>query len=175
MIALRLSWLFARSAAAGMIVALVLAAAVPIVFGGRTFTVMSGSMEPNVSTGDLVLTVPISPGEAKSGDIVTFTDPSNNGRLLTHRVATSRRDGQQYRFVTKGDANSNAERWAVPADGRVGRVVMKMPKLGYVMALSRKPEARVALIALPALLLAGFALAAIWRKEEEAADAPAAA
>jgi signal peptidase I len=175
MIALRLSWLFARSAAAGAIVALVLAAAVPVVFGGRTFTVMSGSMEPNVSTGDMVLTVPIAPGEAASGDIVTFTDPSpsGHGRLLTHRVARSARRGETYSFVTKGDANTNVERWTVPADGRIGRVVMRIPKLGYAMAISRKPAARVALVALPALLLAGFALAAIWRKEEEDAPAPA--
>jgi signal peptidase len=138
---------------------------------------MSGSMEPNVSTGDLVVTLPISPGEAKSGDIVTFTDPEGTGKLITHRVASVRPDGDQYRFVTKGDANSNVERWGIPADGRVGHVVMKMPKLGYVMALSRQPGARVALIVLPALLLAGFALAAIWRKpdEEEAADAAATA
>jgi signal peptidase len=174
MIALRLTWLFARSAAAGMIVALVLAAAVPVVLGGRTFTVMSGSMEPNVSTGDLVITFPISPGEATTGDIVTFKDPSGSGRLLTHRVATSSRDGDKYRFITKGDANTNVERWVVPADGRVGRVFMKMPKLGYAMAMTRRPAARVALIALPALLLAGFALAAIRRKEEEEpADAAA--
>lgn len=173
MIALRLSWLFARSAAAGMIVAFVLAAAVPVVFGGRTFTVMSGSMEPNVSTGDLVVTMPITPGKAETGDIVTFNDPSGSGRLLTHRVARSARQGSNYRFVTKGDANTNVERWTVPADGRIGRVVMRMPKLGYVMALSKKPAGRVALVALPALLLAGFALAAIWRKEGE--DAPATA
>lgn len=177
MIALKLSWLFARSAAAGMIVALVLAAAVPVVFGGRTFTVMSGSMEPNVSTGDLVLTMPISPGEAKTGDIVTFNDPSGSGKLLTHRIATSKRSGDNYDFVTKGDANTNVERWSVPADGNVGHVVMRMPKLGYAMSLTKSPAARVGLIALPALLLAGFALVAIWRKEEnieEAADAAAA-
>ena len=172
--AVRLSWLFARSAAVGAIVALVLTAAVPVVFGGRTFTVMSGSMEPNVSTGDLVVTLPIAPGDAGTGDIVTFNDPSGSGKLLTHRVATARLKGDTFHFATKGDANTNVERWTVPADGRVGRVVMRMPKLGYAMALSRRPAARVALIVLPALLLAGFALAAIWRKEEEGtADATA--
>ena len=177
MIALKLTWRFARSAAAGMIVALVLAAAVPIVFGGRTFTVMSGSMEPNVSTGDLVVTLPIAPGEAEGGDIVTFVDPSGSGKLLTHRVATLRRQGEEYSFVTKGDANTNVERWSVPADGSIGHVVMRMPKLGYAMSFTKSPAARIALIALPALLLAGFALAAIWRKEEhteEAGDAVAA-
>jgi signal peptidase len=122
------------------------------------------------------MTVPIAPGEATTGDIVTFSDPSQKGRLLTHRVASRTRRGEQYSFVTKGDANTNVERWSVPADGRIGRVVRHVPKLGYAMALTRRPEGRVALIALPALLLAGFALSAIWKTredEEEMADAPA--
>ena len=170
MIAVRLSWRFMRSAAASMIVALVFVAAVPTVFGGRTFTVMSGSMEPNISTGDLVVTMPIGPRQAATGDVVTFTDPAGTGRLLTHRVASSRLQGSEYHFVTKGDANSNVERWEIPADGRVGHVVMKMPKLGYAMAISRKPAGQIALIALPALLLAGFTLRAIWRREEVAPD-----
>lgn len=168
MTALRHSLCFARSAAAGMIVALVLAAAVPVVFGGRTFTVMSGSMEPNVGTGDLVLTLPIRPGEAASGDVITFQAPGGDGRLLTHRVASSMREGGDYRFVTKGDANTGVERWAVPADGRIGRVVARVPKAGYALALTRSPAARLALITLPVLLLGGFALASIWRRKEPA-------
>lgn len=166
MTALRLSWLFARSAAVGTIVALVLTAAVPVVLGGRSFTVMSGSMEPNVATGDLVLTIPLSPGDASVGDIVTFPDPAHKGRLLTHRVANSMRHGDAYRFVTKGDANTGVERWSVAADGRIGRVLLRVPKLGYALAPMRNPAARLALITLPALLLGGFALAAIWRRKE---------
>lgn len=136
---------------------------------------MSGSMEPNISTGDLVITMPVAPREAATGDVVTFNDPEQSGRLLTHRVASSAPRGENYSFVTKGDANDNAERWSVPADGRIGRVAFRLPKLGYAMALSRSPGARIALIALPALLLAGFALASIWRpRRKEAPDVPAA-
>jgi signal peptidase len=173
-IALRLPWVFARSAAAGMIVALVLAAAVPTVFGGRSFSVMSGSMEPNISTGDLIVTLPIAPGAAASGDVITFTDPTRPERLLTHRVASSARAGEDFRFVTKGDANDTVERWSVPADGRLGRVVLRLPKLGYVMTYASHPTARIALISLPALLLAGFALRSIWEpRTKEVPDAPA--
>ena len=176
MTALRLTWVFTRSAAVGTIVALVLTAAVPVVFGGRSFSVMSGSMEPSISTGDLVMTTPIAPGEAASGDIVTFPDPDHQGRLLTHRVASSTRSGTEFQFVTKGDANNNPERWKVPADGRIGRVALRVPKLGYAMTATRSPAARVALVTLPALLLAGFALASIWRpRREEEADAAASA
>lgn len=173
MTALRLPWVFARSAAASMIVALVLAAAVPVVFGGRTFTVMSGSMEPNVATGDLVMTLPIGPERAASGDVITFQDPAHKERLLTHRVASSTPDGDDYRFVTKGDANTGVERWAVPADGRIGRVVARMPKLGYALALTQSPALRLALITAPVLLLCGFALAGIWRRKEPADAATA--
>lgn len=176
MIALRLSWSFARYAAAGMVVALVLAAAVPGIFGGRSFSVMSGSMEPSISTGDLVITLPIAPPDAQPGDVVTFTDPEKGDRLITHRVASAVDRGDAYAFVTKGDANDTVERWTVPADGRIGRVVFHVPALGYVMALGGTPAARIALITIPALLLAGFALSAIWRpRRKEAPDVPAAA
>lgn len=176
MTALRLSWVFARSAAVGMIVALMLAAAVPVVLGGRSFSVMSGSMEPNISTGDLVLATALDPGDARAGDVVTFTDPDRKGRLLTHRVASVARDGDSFHFVTKGDANETVERWSVATDGRIGRVAFAIPKLGYAMTLGRTPVARILLIAIPVLLLAGLALRAIWqptRKEET--DAPATA
>jgi signal peptidase len=174
MTALRLSWCFTRSAAVGMIVALMLAAAVPVAFGGRSFSVMSGSMEPTVSTGDLVVAMPIGPEAARSGDIVTFTDPQRKERLLTHRVASSVRRGDSYSFVTKGDANKTVERWSVAADGRIGRVVFRIPKLGYLMTLGGSPPVRIALILLPVLLLAGFALSAIWRSDRKEGTADAA-
>jgi signal peptidase I len=173
--AVRLSWSFARSAAAGMIVALVLAAAVPVVLGGRSFSVMSGSMEPSIATGDLIVAMPIDPGDARSGDVVTFADPERKGRLLTHRVASATRRGDSYSFVTKGDANRTVERWSVADDGRIGRVAFRIPKLGYLTALARTPAARAALITLPALVLAGLALMAIWRpRRKEDPDVAAA-
>ena len=176
MTAMRLVWCFSRSAAAGMIVALMLAAAVPVVFGGRSFSVMSGSMEPNISTGDLVITKAISPRDADTGDIVTFNDPEKQGRLLTHRVASSRPAADNYSFVTKGDANNTVERWSVPAEGTIGQVVFRLPKLGYVLSFTKTPAARMALITIPAVLLAWFALVSIWRpRRKEGPDAPATA
>ena len=176
MTAMRLVWCFSRSAAAGMIVALMLAAAVPVIFGGRSFTVMSGSMEPNISTGDLVITKAIAPRDAASGDIVTFNDPEKQDRLLTHRVASSHAAGDKHSFVTKGDANNTVERWSVPAGGTIGQVVFRLPKLGYVLSFTQTPAARMALITIPALLLAWFALVSIWRpRRKEGPDAPATA
>jgi len=54
-------------------------------FGWSLDAVRSGSMEPEISTGDLVVTKPVSTDEIKVGDIITFSSPSNK-RITTHRV-----------------------------------------------------------------------------------------
>jgi signal peptidase len=147
--------------------AVMLAVGLPYAFGFKSFTVMSGSMEPAIGTGAVVVERPIAPREARVGDVVTFKDPEGSGRLITHRVASVRLRGGTARFVTKGDANNTPERWSVPADGSIGRVAYDVPKVGYVMAYAGGRHGRILLFALPVLLLAGYELVRIWRPERE--------
>lgn len=147
--------------------AVALAIGLPNVFGFKSFTVMSGSMEPAIGTGSVVVERPIAPRDARVGDVVTFQDPEGTGRLITHRVMRVRVGGSTASFVTKGDANNTAERWNVPADGSIGRVAYDVPKVGYVMAYAGGRHGRLLLIALPALLLAAFEIARIWRPERQ--------
>jgi signal peptidase len=142
--------------------------------GHRSFTVMSGSMEPAISTGDVVVTSQISPSEAKVGQVVSFRDPSGSKRLITHRIRRIRNDGRSFLFSTKGDANNTLERWSVPARGHIGRVWLRIPKIGYVLAKTRTPLGRIAMVVIPAVLLALLELWQIWRPVRRA-DAPAAA
>ena len=51
----------------------------PYALGGRSYTVMSGSMEPRIHTGDVVAEERIAPRDMRSGDIVTFQDPDVRG------------------------------------------------------------------------------------------------
>ena len=61
-----------------------LAIAVPLAFGARPYTVLTGSMEPTISPGDVVIDERISPLEARVGDVVTFRDPEDqSGRSPT--------------------------------------------------------------------------------------------
>jgi signal peptidase I len=143
------------------IVLLVLALAT--VLGHRSFTVLSGSMEPAISTGDVVMTSQISPREAKVGQVVSFRDPSGSKRLITHRIRRIRNDGRSFLFTTKGDANNTVERWSVPTHGHLGRVWLKIPKIGYVLAKTRTPLGRILMVVLPAVLLALLELWQIWR------------
>jgi signal peptidase len=145
--------------------AVALAVGLPGLFGYKSFTVMSGSMEPAIGTGSVVVERPIAPREARVGDVVTFKDPEGTGRLITHRVTRVRVSGPTASFVTKGDANTTVERWNVPAGGSIGRVAYDVPKVGYAMVLAGGRHGRLLLIALPALLLAAFEIARIWRPE----------
>ena len=116
---------------------------VPRLFGYRSLTVVSGSMEPTLGTGSVVIDEVISPLDARPGDIVTFQDPLRP-RQLTHRLRRMRIEGDTAYMVTRGDANDAPERWTVQTDGQIGRVVAHLPKLGYVRAWLGTRYARLA-------------------------------
>jgi signal peptidase I len=157
--------------ALGLVFTILLAAVAPFAVGLKPYTVRSGSMEPAISTGDIVVDSTIHPTEAGIGDIVTFKDPEGSGELITHRVRAMRRDGDQIDVVTRGDANNNVERWSVPADGTIGKVDYRIPKLGYALASTGSGPGRIALIAIPALLLCGLGLVRIWAPQRVGAKA----
>src|SRR3954453_20976374 len=90
---------------------LLLAIALPLAFGARPLVVLSGSMEPTLATGDVVVVKRGGPQQAHVGDVVTFRNPE--GSLVTHRVRSVRRQGHRFALVTKGDANNASERWTM--------------------------------------------------------------
>ena len=147
----------------GVLGAFVLAVGLPNLFGARSLTVMSGSMEPAIGTGDVVVAVQIPPVDARVGDIVTFRDPLNHARLITHRVREIHVRGDLVTFVTKGDSNSSLEQWAVPQTGTIGRVSFHIPRIGYMMVWIRSTVGLLMLIVLPTLLLGASELWRLWR------------
>ena len=155
-------------AGVGLALGVVAAVALPFAFGQRPYTVLSGSMEPAIGTGDVVVVERISPWQARVGDVVTFSDPHRTGRLITHRVRSSRRRGRRIDFVTKGDANNTVERWRIPTDGVISRVRYRVPAVGRLALLTRSRGGLVLLVLVPLLLLAIHEIARIWRPEKEA-------
>jgi signal peptidase len=154
----------AGGAALGLVVGLVLALLGPLAVGGRTFAVLSGSMQPTLHVGDLVLEKKVSATDIQVGDVVTFRDPDDAGRLITHRVRRVAIESGTVRVTTKGDANLSVERWTVATDGSVGRAVGRVPKVGYLLVWTRSPAGRMLLIVLPACLLGISQLWRIWTK-----------
>jgi signal peptidase I len=166
---LRSARLFGRAvawASFGFLASLVIAIGLCSLVGFRALTVLSGSMEPTIDTGDLVIGRWIAPAEARVGDVVTFREPGSR-RLITHRVRSVRVVKGRVRVVTRGDANNASERWSVPADGRISRVGYRLPKAGYVKAWLGSRYGRLGLITIPALLLGILELARIWRPRRQ--------
>src|SRR4029077_265338 len=147
---------------AGALLALLIAG--PLALGDHPHTDLTGTMEPTISPGDVVIDEQIAPTEAKVGDIVTFRDPEQQSKLLTHRVVSSQRlrDGH-LAFVTQGDANNTREDWRVPADGQIGRVVYTVPWVGHIAVLARTRLGLGLLIGIPLLLILAEELVRIWR------------
>jgi signal peptidase len=154
---------FAAAVAAGLVVGALLAAGLSLALGYRTFSVLSGSMEPAIHTGDAVVDEQISPLAARVGDVVTFKDPSRHGQLVTHRLRSVRPHGATVSMVTKGDANTAVERWTVATRGTIGRVAYRLPRAGRAFVAIRGRFGRLLLIALPALCLGVYELGKIWR------------
>jgi len=146
---------------------ILLSVSVPLLFGYRTFIVMSGSMEPAIHTGDVVVDKRIDPMDVQVGDVVTYRDPDHENRLITHRVRGVRTLGGKVYFVTKGDANTDSQKWAIATDGTVGVVRFRVVKLGFVLFYVNRPIGRLFLIVVPVLLFSMNEIVAIWRKKPQ--------
>jgi signal peptidase I len=152
-------------AALGFAVTIAAAATAPRLLGMQAFTILSGSMTPTLGVGDVVVDRSIAPLDARVGDVVTFKSPESSARLITHRVIHMRALGDSVSFVTRGDANTGVERWSVPADGRIGRVVYRIPKVGFVANFGGSRLGRLLFLVLPATLLGLAELRRFLRKD----------
>jgi len=128
----------------GIVVALSLAPLFSIP-GFQSLVVMSGSMEPEIKTGSVVV-VKATPAY-EVGDVVTFPHPTSPGDLVTHRI-----EGFEDELIkTKGDANNAADNWEVRREDVQGKVAVSIPYLGYAVHFAKTQRGFVLLILLPAL------------------------
>jgi signal peptidase I len=163
----RIALRFPVFAAVGIAVGIALALALPLAFDARPLVVLSGSMEPTLDTGDVTVVQRIAPLDARPGDIVTFRDPADQGRLVTHRVRSMRVRGESVAFVTRGDANNVSERWAVGIDGEISRVAYRIPEVGRVLLLARTSRLPLLLFAIALAALLVLELYAVWRPSQQ--------
>lgn len=106
------------------------------VLGYQCYTVISGSMEPVYSVGDLLYVKAVDPDSIRAGDPITFI---LNEELVvaTHRVV--RVDAENRHFYTKGDANEIEDQAPVHFNNVIGVPQFSIPKLGYVSNFVQNP------------------------------------
>lgn len=97
--------------------------------------ILTGSMEPKIMPGDIVLIEKEGSDKVGVGDVVMYY--YEEGINITHRIIEKTEKSGVTQFVTKGDNNPVADPDIVNANQIKGRVIGKIPKIGKLVLLMR--------------------------------------
>ncbi|WP_010247368.1 signal peptidase I [Acetivibrio cellulolyticus] len=127
----------------------------PNVFGYEILTVLSGSMEPSIKTGSIIVIKEKSPMDTyEAGEVVTFRSKDYN-MLVTHRIVSEKIVNDTCQYVTKGD-NNNAEdlNYITPED-IVGKYIgVRIPFAGYIFSFLKTKSGIIFLLLISFIVLA---------------------
>ena len=131
------------------VVGLFLASILPIPGHIEIKIVKSGSMEPTILTGSIVVVKPES--DYAVGDIVTFGEDNKVQIPTTHRIIAARTDENGHTmYSTKGDNNDKQDNGDTDKKSVIGKVIFSIPYAGYVLNFARQPIGFTLMIAVPA-------------------------
>lgn len=124
--------------------------------------VQSGSMEPAIHTGGIVV---IQPADSYTvGDVITFGEDTRTQVPTTHRIISSREEGGVTYFTTKGDANEDPDGKETPRSEVIGRMLFTVPYVGYLIDFSKKPVGFISMIVIPAGLIILYELIGVFEE-----------
>lgn len=128
-----------------------LSSKLPIPGNFKLLTVMSGSMEPTVKIGSLVIVKPAN--DYQVNDIITFRNLEKPQNTTTHRIVKIiDREGTFY-MTTQGDANGTPDSVEVRQDTIIGKVRLTIPYLGYPIAFSKTVPGLIIFVIIPAIII----------------------
>lgn len=134
----------------------------PIPGNYKVLTVLSGSMEPKIKTGSVVVVKPAK--DYGVGDIITFGKISKTETPITHRIKEVKLSEGNTVYVTKGDANESADPKEISKNEVIGKTLFSVPFLGYAIAFAKKPVGFMILIIIPAIVIIYDELKKIWQE-----------
>ncbi|KQR03541.1 signal peptidase I [Arthrobacter sp. Leaf141] len=117
----------------GVLLSLALFAVLPALFGWHGTVVQSGSMEPHISPGDVVLAAALNPEHpVPVGGVVEYhspaeAEPGGVAKTRLHRIVAANTDGT---FVTAGDANTTVDSTPIVRDQIKGQARLLIPAVG---------------------------------------------
>jgi signal peptidase len=146
------NWIYYIVLGAIIFVALLLIVSTfPITGNIKMLSVLSGSMEPTIHTGSVVIIRPES--SYKVGDVITFGQNTKTDIPTTHRIAEMKIVEGSAIYKTKGDANNVEDSTETPAKEVIGKVLFSIPYLGYIVDFVKKPVGLMLVIVIPAVVV----------------------
>lgn len=132
-----------------------------VLFGIRSYVVLTGSMVPRVPISSMVFTLPQKTYSV--GDIITF----NRGDItVTHRIYSIKKGVYQ----TKGDANKAVDPQKVYFADIIGKDIIIIPFIGKITGFIKSVPGFIILVAIPILLFIIFEMLELkkeWQTEAE--------
>ena len=102
----------------------------PCFFGIKTFVIVSGSMQPNLMIGDIVIVKNCDKNDINVGDIISYRSGQS---VITHRIVEFIESDGQTGYITKGDNNNVKDNVVVKFEDIEGKYIGKISKLGNVV------------------------------------------
>lgn len=134
-----------------LIAILMIVSAFPITGNYKLMIVQSGSMDPAIKMGSIVLVKPAD--EYKIGDVITFGPYTRTKAPITHRIYDIKVEGGKPVYITKGDANNAPDNREIQERDVLGKVIFSVPYFGYAVDFAKKPMGFALIIIVPAAII----------------------
>lgn len=126
--------------------------------GYRFLIVQTGSMEPKIKVGSVVLMQPMRKIAThlplyKKGEVITFHPPDNKDILISHRITQVSEENAVFVYQTKGDANTNPDAKPINEANIVGKLTFIVPHIGKFVNFVKMPVGYLIMILIPALYI----------------------
>ncbi|MGL5244068.1 MAG: signal peptidase I [Sarcina sp.] len=93
----------------------------------KVYNVLTGSMNPNIPKGSLVIVKEVTDKDINVNDVITYRGKNSNA-IITHRVVEISND----KYITKGDANETRDTHPVELRRVLGKTIYHIPYLGMI-------------------------------------------
>lgn len=122
---------------------------VPSIFGYMPMIITNGSMEPVIKVGDIIFSKACDVKSINDGDIISYWDPINSNKIITHKVdSINEKDGKRY-FTTYGVFTGSLDTSVVPEENVLGVYTFKIPVIGNLMLFAQTPQGLVIFLLVP--------------------------
>ena len=129
------------------------------------YVIVSGSMEPIIKVHDAVVTKRCNEQDIQIGDVVTYKslEDAYYGVLITHRVVNIEEKNGEKLFITKGDHNETIDRSPIRFSQIQGKVVMRIPKIGYLKYFLIEYYGWIAVVVIPCLGIISYDIVKLFK------------
>jgi signal peptidase len=136
------------------------------------YIIVSPSMKPTINVEDAIIVQRKAASKLKVKDIITFNaqDSSASGITITHRIVAIVKDKNgKLLFRTKGDNNNVEDSALVKPENIVGKVLLRIPLIGYIQYFIANSYGWLILIVMPCLIIVIYDIVRAFEKIEKSA------